>query len=48
MPGGINVVKLFNADLLDIFPIERGFVYACKETLPAEGGDAVVFYSYNQ
>ncbi|MBQ2847190.1 MAG: hypothetical protein IJE74_02925 [Clostridia bacterium] len=39
--------KLFNADLLDIVPIERGFVYACKETLP-EGNEAVAFYSYNQ
>lgn len=39
--------KLFNADLLDIIPLERGFTYACKETLP-EGGEAVMFYSYNQ
>ncbi len=39
--------KLFNADLLDIVPAERGFVYACKETLP-EGGEAVAFYNYNQ
>lgn len=39
--------KLFNADLLDIVPLERGFIYACKETLP-EGGDAVMFYHYNQ
>ena len=48
MPGGKDVQKLFNADLLDIIPNERGFVYACKETLPGEGGEAVVFYSYNQ
>ncbi len=40
--------KLFNADLLDIFPVERGFVYACKETLPDQGGEAVAFYNYNQ
>ena len=39
--------KLFNADLLDIIPTERGFVYACKETLP-DGETAVAFYSYNQ
>lgn len=39
--------KLFNADLLDILPVERGFVYACKETLP-EGEEAVAFYIYNQ
>ena len=39
--------KLFNADLLDIIPAERGFVYACKETLP-EGEEAVAFYNYNQ
>lgn len=44
----IKVQKLFNADLLDIFPVERGFVYACKETLPEEGGEAVAFYNYNQ
>lgn len=39
--------KLFNADLLDILPVERGFVYGCKETLP-EGEEAVAFYIYNQ
>lgn len=39
--------KLFNADLLDIIPLERGFAYACKETLP-EGGEAIMFYLYNQ
>lgn len=39
--------KLFNADLLDIIPAERGFVYACKETLP-DGEEAVAFYNYNQ
>ena len=39
--------KLFNADLLDILPVERGFVYACKETLP-DGEEAVAFYIYNQ
>ncbi len=39
--------KLFNADLLDIIPVERGFVYACKETTP-EDEDAVAFYIYNQ
>ena len=37
--------KLFNADLLDIIPIERGFVYACKETLQ-NGNVAVAFYHY--
>jgi hypothetical protein len=41
------VQKLFNADLLDILPVERGFVYACKETLP-DGEEAVAFYIYNQ
>lgn len=39
--------KLFNADLLDILPTERGFVYACRETLP-EGKEAIAFYNYNQ
>ncbi len=39
--------KLFNADLLDIQPVERGFIYACKETLP-DGEVAVAFYIYNQ
>ncbi len=39
--------KLFNADLLDIMPVERGFVYACKETTP-DGEEAVAFYIYNQ
>ncbi len=39
--------KLFNADLLDIIPVERGFVYACKEKSP-EGEDAVAFHIYNQ
>ncbi|MEE1011083.1 MAG: hypothetical protein U0L11_03495 [Acutalibacteraceae bacterium] len=39
--------KLFNADLLDIVPVEKGFIYACKETLP-DSGEAIAFYSYNQ
>lgn len=39
--------KLFNADLLDIMPVERGFVYACKETTP-KLETAVAFYKYNQ
>lgn len=39
--------KLFNADLLDIVPVDRGFIYACKETLP-NAGEAIAFYSYNQ
>lgn len=39
--------KLFNADLLDIIPAERGFVYACKEILP-DGEEAAAFYNYNQ
>ncbi len=39
--------KLFNADLLDIMPVERGFVYACKETMP-DGEEAIAFYIYNQ
>ena len=39
--------KLFNADLLDIMPVERGFVYACKEKTP-DGEEAVAFYIYNQ
>ena len=42
-----EVQKLFNADLLDIVPVERGFIYACKETLP-DGGEAIAFYNYNQ
>ncbi len=40
--------KLFYADLLDIFPYESGFVYACKETLPDNSGEIVAFYRYNQ
>ncbi len=48
LSGGIlKVQKLFNADLLDIVPTERGFVYACKEDHP-NGGEAVAFYNYNQ
>ena len=43
-----EVQKLFNAELLDIVPIERGFIYACKETLPNDGGEAIAFYKYNQ
>ena len=43
----VTVQKLFNADLLDIVPVERGFIYACRETLP-EGGEAAAFYNYNQ
>lgn len=39
--------KLFNADLLDIFPVSDGFVYSCKETL-TDGKEAVAFYLYNQ
>ena len=39
--------KLFNADLLDLFTVEDGFVYSCKETLP-DGKEAVAFYTYNQ
>ncbi len=39
--------KLFNADLLDIIPVERGFVYACHEKTP-DGDEAVAFYIYNQ
>ncbi len=39
--------KLFNADLLDIMPVERGFIYACKEKTP-DGSEAVAFYIYNQ
>lgn len=39
--------KLFNADLLDIIPVERGFIYACKETTP-DDEEAVAFYIYNQ
>ena len=39
--------KLFNADLLDIFPVERGFAYACKEKLK-NGNEAIAFYCYNQ
>lgn len=43
----ITVQKLFNADLLDIFAVEQGFVYACKEKL-ADGNEAVAFYHYDQ
>lgn len=39
--------KLFNADILDIFAVEQGFVYSCKEKL-ANGSEAVAFYHYNQ
>ena len=47
IPGGINVQKLFNADLLDIFPVERGFAYSCREKLN-NGKEAIAFYCYNQ
>lgn len=39
--------RLFSADLLDIFPVERGFVYACRETVH-ETEQAAAFYCYNQ
>ncbi len=39
--------KLFNADLLDIFPTEDGFVYACKEKVNGSD-DAIGFFSYNK
>lgn len=45
--GGEKVQKLFNADLLDIFPYENGFIYACKETVE-EGKEAALFYYYDQ
>lgn len=37
--------KLFNADLLDIVPTDRGFIYACKENL--DGKEAVGFFNYS-
>lgn len=40
------MLKLFNADILDIFPIDDGFVYAAKETL-AGGDEAVTFHTYD-
>ena len=39
--------RLFSADLLDIFPVERGFVYACREIV-RETEQAAAFYCYNQ
>ena len=38
--------KLFNADLLDLFTTEEGFIYACKETLES-GKEAIAFFNYN-
>lgn len=40
------MIKLFNADILDIFPTDDGFVYAAKETV-AGGNEAVTFHCYN-
>lgn len=39
--------KLFNADMLDIVPTDRGFMYACKETVDS-GKEAAVFYDFDQ
>lgn len=39
--------KLFNADMLDIVPTDRGFMYACKETVDG-GKEAAVFYDFDQ
>jgi hypothetical protein len=38
--------KLFNADLLDLFTTDDGFIYACKETIES-GKEAIAFFSYN-
>jgi len=37
--------KVFNADLLDIFPTDKGFVYACKEDV--DGQEAIGFFNYD-
>ncbi len=39
--------KLFNADMLDIVPTDRGFMYACRETVDS-GKEAAVFYDFDQ
>ena len=37
--------KVFNADLLDIFPTEEGFIYACRESLG--NADTAGFFNYD-
>ena len=37
--------KIFNADLLDIYPTDEGFIYSCRESLG--DNDTVGFFSYN-
>ena len=37
--------KVFNADLLDIFPTDVGFIYACRESLG--NTDTAGFFSYD-
>ena len=43
----IDLQRIFTADLLDIFPTESGFVYACRETV-RETEQAAAFYCYRQ
>ncbi len=38
--------KIFNADLLDIFPTDHGFVYACKELIDYDQ-EAIGFFNYD-
>ena len=38
--------KLFNADILDIFIVPTGFIYACKENSKS-GEDIVSFFEYS-
>lgn len=39
--------KVFNADILDIFPIDTGFIYACKEILD-DGNEVAGFFKYSR
>ena len=39
--------KLFNADIIDIFPTESGFIYSCKEIID-ESKEAIAFFEYSK
>ncbi len=39
--------KVFNADILDLFITDNGFIYACKEILD-DGREAIGFFTYDK
>ena len=43
----IYMKKLFNADIIDIFPTESGFIYSCKEIIDGSK-EAVAFFEYSK